>query len=67
LSRADRRRDAKLAGQPWADVQTAARAEKVALRMTPAQAREQLARWAAQPGRTADEVAALNRDMPPLR
>jgi hypothetical protein len=60
LSRTDRRREAKLAGQPWSDVQTAARAEKVALRMSPVEAREQLARWAAQPGRSQADVDALN-------
>jgi hypothetical protein len=64
MSRADRRREAKLAGVPWRDIRAAEKAEGVALRMDPAQARAALARWAAEPGRTQAEIDALNGAMP---
>lgn len=60
MSRADRRREAKAAGVPWRDIRAAEKAEGVALRMLPSEAREALARWAAQPGRSQAEVDALN-------
>lgn len=60
MNRADRRHAAKSKGIPWSDVQAARSAEDAALRMTPVQARETLARWAAQPGRSQAEVDAMN-------
>jgi hypothetical protein len=60
MNRADRRRAAKADGVDWADVRRARRAQEVAMRLTPEQAREALARWAAQPGRSQAEVDALN-------
>lgn len=56
MNRAARRRAAKEAGIPWADQ----RAEAEALKLSPARARELLALWAAQPGRTQAEIDALN-------
>lgn len=66
MNRKDRRHAAKADGVGWADVRRARRAQEVALRLTPEQAREALARWAAHPGRSQADVDALNRDMPPL-
>jgi hypothetical protein len=57
MNRADRR--AQLRGK-FKVVQEAKRIEQRALRMTPAQARELLARWAAKQGRTQAEVDAMN-------
>lgn len=59
-NRADRRREAKRARVSWRDIRAAEKAEGVALRMSPVEAREALARWAAQPGRSQAEVDALN-------
>lgn len=58
MNREQRRR--VLGGRAYADKRKAERAEGVALRLTPAQAREQLARWAARPGHSQAEVDRLN-------
>lgn len=64
MNRSDRRRLARDEGKSFAAEQRmrreAERAERAALRLTPEQARETLARWAAQPGRSQAEVDALN-------
>lgn len=60
MNRQKRRREAKQGGIPWRDMRAAEKAAAVALRMSPVQAREALARWAAQPGRSQAEVDALN-------
>lgn len=68
MNRNERRRRAARDGIPWARAQQehyfregAKRAEEnIALRMTPEEAREALAKWAARPGRTQAEVDALN-------
>lgn len=67
-NRAARRREAKQAGISWAKAQAerifregAERAEtNIACHMTPEEAREALAKWAAMPGRTQEEVDRLN-------
>lgn len=68
MNRQARRRSAARQGIPWRKAQAerifrdgADRAiENVALRMSPDEAREALAKWAARPGRTQDEVDAMN-------
>lgn len=60
MNRQERRCAAKAKGIRWPDVQTARSAEDIALRLTPKQAREALARWAAQPGRSQADVDAMN-------
>lgn len=67
MNRSDRRRAAKQAGINWRDhagdrhrERAAIEAERVALRMSPEEARATLARWAAQPGRSQAEIDALN-------
>lgn len=66
-NRNQRRASAARAGVPWRQAQMdrlmregAERAESLAVRMSPQEAREALARWAAILGRTQEEVDALN-------
>jgi hypothetical protein len=68
MNRQIRRRTAAHAGIPWRKAQierlmreSAERSESLALRMSPEDAREALARWAAMPGRTQAEVDRLNQ------
>lgn len=69
MNRHGRRAAARKAGKAWWRAQEerlflegAARAEQnIALHMSPADAREMLAKWAAIPGRSQVEVDALNR------
>lgn len=68
MNRHDRRRAAREAGQSWRQAQIdrmlAEGHEKMiagALQMSPEEARERLARWAAVPGRSQDEVDAMNQ------
>lgn len=68
LNRNQRRRQAAQEGKPWRKAQEerifregAERAiENAAIRMTPQEAREALAAWAAIPGRSVEEVEAMN-------
>jgi hypothetical protein len=68
LNRQQRRSSAARQGIPWRQAQIerllrdgADRAESLAVRMSPEDAREALARWAAVPGRTQAEVDAMNQ------
>ncbi len=67
MNRHQRRAEAKLGGVPWRRArmahmmaQGADKAVTGMLQMTPEQARETLAMWAARPGRTQEEVDRLN-------
>lgn len=67
MNRTERRRAARAAGISWRQAQIdrmlAEGHEKMiagALQMSPEEARERLARWAAVPGRTQAEVDAMN-------
>jgi hypothetical protein len=64
MSRHERRARAKEAGIDWRAAQQAKRhadrIESGVLRMSPAKARELLAMWAAIPGRSQEEVDAMN-------
>lgn len=68
LNRNQRRRQAAQEGKPWRKAQEERlfregreRAiENAAIRMTPQEAREALAAWAAIPGRSQKEVDAMN-------
>lgn len=65
MSRAERRGRVKRAGGDWRREQAAKRqadaSDRMALQMSPTDARRALAAWAAQPGRSQAEVDALNR------
>lgn len=64
MNRKDRRRSAKANGMDFAATQRAARdmdrLETACLKLSPTAARKLLAEWAAQPGRSKEEVDALN-------
>lgn len=64
MNRAQRRGHIKRAGGDWRREQAAKRSadasDRVALQMSPEDARRALAAWAAQPGRSQAEVDAMN-------
>lgn len=60
MNRHERRKADKLAGIAARDRRAAADAEKVALQLSPMEARQVLARWAAKGGHLQAEVDALN-------
>jgi hypothetical protein len=60
MNRASRRR---VLGHEFKASQEAKRLERRALTLTQAQARELLARWASQPGRTQEQIDEINRKL----
>lgn len=59
MNRADRRKLAAKSGKTMGQL---SEVERAALNLTPEKARELLAHWAAQPGRTQADVDAMNRN-----